>query len=231
MTNPLHNSQSLKKISIFKGLQETDYLKIFQKGKISVYNKNSILAHQGEEMREVYFILEGKVKIFQIGEDGNQILLRVIGPGQPLAAVAVLENSSLPATAHALQKTVVFSLKKDTLLEVMSQYAVVGLQITQLLLKRIAELQQRLREMATERVEKRIARTLLRFAKSHGLVQKEGLLIDFPLTRQDLAEFTGTTLFTVSRLLKSWEEGGIILSGRKKIIIYKSEALKSFLED
>lgn len=227
----MHNDSFhvLKSIPIFKGLKENDYEQIFSKGKILSYSKNTTLLHQGESVDRILFILEGKIKVTQIGEDGNQVLLRVLGSGQPLAAVAVLENDLSPATAFALEKTKVFSLKKEQLLECMSKHASVSLKITQLLLKRISELQQRLREMATERVEKRIARTLLRFAKSQGKETKEGILIDFPLTRQDLAEFTGTTLFTVSRLLKNWENEKILKSARKKVILSNLEKLKTFL--
>lgn len=218
----------LKNIPIFKGLKESDYEQIFSKGKILNYPKNTTLLHQGENVDRILFILDGKVKVSQIGEDGNQVLLRVLGHGQPLAAVTVLENDLSPATAFSLEPTKVFALKKDQFLDCMSKHASISLKITQLLLKRISELQQRLREMATECVEKRIARTLIRFVKSHGKESKEGVLIDFPLTRQDLAEFTGTTLFTVSRLLKNWEKEKILKSGRKKVILLNLEKLKLF---
>ena len=112
----------------------------------------------------------------------------------------------------------------------MSQYPPIALSITQLLLKRIAELQKRFREIATEKVETRIARTLLRFASHHGIKNPRGLLIDFPLTRQDLAEFTGTTLFSVSRLLKNWEREGLLESGRKRVTLLQVEKLKLILK-
>ncbi|MBF0493050.1 MAG: Crp/Fnr family transcriptional regulator [Deltaproteobacteria bacterium] len=225
------DAHSLKKVPILKGLHDSDYTRIFSLGKIKHFQKNISLFNQGDEAAAVLIILEGKIKISQIGEDGNQVLLRVLGPGQLLAGVAVLENGTYPATGNTLEKTTLFCLDKTALLLLMSQYPPIALSIIQLLLKRIEELQKRFREIATERVEIRIARTLLHFASQHGIKKPEGILIDFPLTRQDLAEFTGTTLFSVSRLLKTWEREEILESGRKKVTLLQVEKLKSILKE
>ncbi len=231
MKNLSFDFQALKKIPIFKGLRDVDYSKIFHLGKIKRFQKNISLFHQGDEAEGIFIILEGKIKISQIGEEGNQVLLRVLGPGQLVAGIAVLENGTYPGTGTTLEKTTIFCLDKADFLHLMSQYPPVALGIVQLLLKRISELQKRFREIATEKVEVRISRTLLRFASYHGIKKPEGILIDFPLTRQDLAEFTGTTLFSVSRLLKSWEREGLVESGRKRVTLLKVEKLKSILEE
>ena len=85
--------------------------------------------------------------------------------------------------------------------------------------------------MATERVEQRIARTLARLANQIGRQTETGILIDAPLTRQDLAEMTGTTLFTVSRTLKAWERDGILEVGREKVTIADPHRLVVLGED
>jgi CRP-like cAMP-binding protein len=90
---------------------------------------------------------------------------------------------------------------------------------------------EKLREMATERVEQRIARTLARLANQIGKQTEAGILIDAPLTRQDLAEMTGTTVFTVSRTLKSWEREGILQVGREKVTITNPHRLVVLGED
>jgi CRP-like cAMP-binding protein len=96
---------------------------------------------------------------------------------------------------------------------------------------RLQESQARVRELSTERVERRIAHALLRLAGQAGKPVGSGIRIDFPISRQDVAEMTGTTLHTVSRTFSAWEEQGIVESGRQKITIRKPDALLAIAED
>ena len=84
---------------------------------------------------------------------------------------------------------------------------------------RLQEAHTRIVEMSTEQVERRIAHALLRLAKQAGRRIDQGVQIDFPISRQDVAEMTGTTLHTVSRTLSAWEQQGLIESGRQRIVI------------
>jgi CRP-like cAMP-binding protein len=96
---------------------------------------------------------------------------------------------------------------------------------------RSVELQERLKEMQTERVERRIAHTIGRLVVQAGRRTAESIEIDFPITRQDLAEMTGTTLHTVSRTLSEWEAAGIVASRRQKVVILRPHALVAIAED
>jgi CRP-like cAMP-binding protein len=82
----------------------------------------------------------------------------------------------------------------------------------------------------TERVERRVARALLKLADHAGRKAPGGVEIDFPLSRQDLAEMTGTTLFTVSRLLSGWDEKGLIKAERQRVTVLSAEALQTIAE-
>jgi CRP-like cAMP-binding protein len=83
----------------------------------------------------------------------------------------------------------------------------------------------------TERVERRVARALLRLVHDAGRRVEGGVEVAFPVSRQDIAEMTGTTLYTVSRLLSAWEERGIVRSGRRRIVLIKPDALVAIAED
>jgi CRP-like cAMP-binding protein len=107
----------------------------------------------------------------------------------------------------------------------------VTLNAVQFVAGRLHDLQRRHRQLMTERVERRVARALLRLVHEAGRRVDAGVEIDFPVSRQDIAEMTGTTLYTVSRLLSSWEERGIVRSGRQRIILTKPHALVVLAED
>ena len=97
--------------------------------------------------------------------------------------------------------------------------------------RRLQEVQSRFRELATERVERRVGRALLRLARQAGKKTDEGIEIGFPLTRQDLAELTGTTLFTVSRILSEWESQGIVSGSRQRVVLKEPHRLVAIAED
>jgi CRP-like cAMP-binding protein len=110
-------------------------------------------------------------------------------------------------------------------------YPVIRDNIIHIMGRQIAEFQSRIRELSTQRVERRIARAILRLAQQSGVKTEQGVLINLPLSRQDLAEMTGTTLYTVSRFLKQWESQGLVLSKREKVIITHPHGLVSIAED
>ena len=97
--------------------------------------------------------------------------------------------------------------------------------MTELMYAHLKDMQNRFRELATKRVERRVARALLRLASQAGRRLEDGLLIDLPLSRQGIAEMTGTTLYTVSRLISEWERYGILIAGRERLVIRDPRAL------
>lgn len=99
------------------------------------------------------------------------------------------------------------------------------------LAQRVQELQQRNLELATERVERRIAHVLLRLVRASGRKAETGILIDFPLSRQDIAEMSGTTLYTVSRTLNAWQQKGLVEIGRERVLICNPHGLVAIAED
>ena len=113
----------------------------------------------------------------------------------------------------------------------MERFPSIAIKALELLGEELADIRSRYQELATERVERRVARALLRLVGQAGTKTEGGVLIDFPLSRQDLAELTGTTLHTVSRILSSWEHKGIIESGRRRIVICQPHGLVTIAED
>jgi CRP-like cAMP-binding protein len=113
----------------------------------------------------------------------------------------------------------------------MSRHSRIAMNAVTLMGERYQDLQVRLRELATEKVERRIAHTLLRLSQQAGRRTARGIEIAFPLSRQDLAEMTGTTLHTVSRTLSGWEARGLVDSGRRRVIVVKPEALAEVGEE
>lgn len=211
--------QMLLQSQIFRGLEKEKLRDFIHLGQWKALKKGNLLFRQGDQAKSLFILTEGKVKLTQLNPDGNQVVLRILGPKQLLAAISAIEDSPYPATAEILEKATVFACKRGDLLDLMKNEAQIGINVMKILIARIQELQDRFRELATQKVETRLYKALLRLSKQLGRPMPEGILIDLSLSRQDLAEITGSTLYTVSRILTQWEKLGWIRSQKKKILL------------
>ncbi|HRR27368.1 MAG TPA: Crp/Fnr family transcriptional regulator [Acidobacteriota bacterium] len=186
---------------------------------------------QGAEARYLYVVLKGRVKISRITPEGHQIVVRYAGAGDLFGCVPLYGGSEYPATGEAVTASEALSWNRMTMDRLMRSCSPIALNALELLGQELSDIRSRYQELVTEKVERRVARALLRLINQSSRKVDAGILIDFPLSRQDLAEITGTTLHTVSRILSAWEQRGIVASGRRKIVISRPRALLSIAED
>jgi CRP/FNR family transcriptional regulator, nitrogen oxide reductase regulator len=187
---------------------------------------------QGDPATHAYVLMQGRVKMVQLTPSGQQITLRMMTPGQTYGGIAMLNpKAGYPATALAVENSTALAWETSALRKLAEQEPRLSLNIMQLMHGYITELQTRQQALVTARVEQRIARTLLKLAAQSGKQVEEGVLIDMPLTRQDVAEMSGTTLFTVSRMLNEWERNGLLKIGREQVIICNPHGLVRLADD
>jgi CRP-like cAMP-binding protein len=186
---------------------------------------------EGDPTSAVFLLVDGKVKLLQVTTQGQQVIHGYVRKGEVFGIVAALNEALYPVSAQAINDCLALFWNEEDINRLIKDFPQIAINIARILAQRIQVYQDRVRELATQRVERRIARTLLRLAQQAGRKIESGVLIDIPLTRQDLAEMTGTTLFTVSRTLKQWESKGLIFSKREQVIIRYPHGLVSIAED
>jgi CRP-like cAMP-binding protein len=186
---------------------------------------------QSDPATRFYVLLHGRVRLTQVTAEGQQVILRFITPGEGMGIVAALGTMDYPASAEALDACQALMWEGTAVAALMERYPRLALNGMRLLAQRVREFQDRLRELATERVERRVARMLLRLARQSGHKVAGGILIDLPLSRQTLAEMTGTTLYTVSRILSQWEAQNLVESGRERVVIRHPHGLVVIADD
>ncbi len=221
----------LRESVFFSGLSDADILLVCRSGVSRKVPVGEYIFIQGDPAERVYLLLHGRIKLTQSGADGQQVLVRILGPNGLFGAVALSAGEMYPVTAEAADDCRTLSWTKQVIMDFIPRLPQLALNTIQMMAGHVMEFQDRFRQLATERVERRLARTLLRLASQTGRKVDEGVLIDLPLTRQDLAEMTGTTLYTVSRLLSQWEEHGLVISGRERVVIRFPHGLVSIAED
>lgn len=187
---------------------------------------------EGEPARFFYVVRSGQVKFTHMSAEGHEVILRVIGPGEPFGGVAAFSSkATYPVTARALDPSEAHAWDGAVVTALMHRFPVIAINAARMVADRLHELQRQHHQLMTERVERRIARALLRLAQHAGRRVEGGVEIDFPLSRQDLAQMTGTTLFTVSRILSGWQDEGVLATARRRVIIRKPHHLVRIAED
>ncbi|MBN1288431.1 MAG: Crp/Fnr family transcriptional regulator [Actinobacteria bacterium] len=221
---------SLSETAAFKGLGEAERAQIYNYGERRIHKPEAVLFREGEPALRLYLVVEGGLKLTKLHEEGKETVVRYIRPGDFTAAAAVFSEKKYPATAKAVSSTEVVSWDQPAMWRILNDYPRFTVNLLQVAVERLDEIQNRLLELQVEKVEQRLARALLRLMEQSGKRTDEGILINFRLTRQELADYTGTTLYTVSRTLSGWEKKGWISSGREKIVVTDPHALVAFSE-
>ena len=181
--------QSLAAMELFRGLPPSALESAAACARVRRLPKDMCIFNQGDDSVRAHAIIEGGVRIAQSGSDGAQVVIRFIGPAEMFGTVALFTDKRYPADAITLAETLEASWSEDELL---------GLD--------------RVRELATQRAERRVTHAVLRLARQAGHSTVDGTAIEFPLRRKDLADIAGTTLHTASRILTGWEKAGLLTS-------------------
>ena len=230
MNEKLYSLDAYSQSDLFVGIAPEKLGDIFCRGHRRLLGSGESLFHEGDPALKCYFVLKGRFKLVKLHEQGKEAILRYIDSGELTAAVSVFQEKDYPVTAIVVGDAEVVGWDKDTMLKLMLEYAPLAVNMLGFALDRIDELQTRYLELCAEQVEQRVARALLRIMRKSSHKISTGVQIDFRLSRKDLADYTGTTLYTVSRTLSLWEKKGWIKSGREQIVVTNPHALVKFAE-
>lgn len=227
----MHTEAVLQNVMFFQGLDHTALTVVAQAATMRRSTVGTFLFHEGDRATTFFVLVEGRVRLTQVTQDGRQVILGFLGPGEGVGIVAAIPNAEYPLSVQIDQNGTLLCWDSAALLALMERYPIIAYHTLRMVAGRFVDLQTRYRELATERVERRIARAVLRLVRQSGRKDTDGVLIDMPLSRQDLAEMTGTTLYTVSRTLSHWEQEGLIATGREWVRVCSPHALVTIAED
>ncbi|OQM75923.1 Crp/Fnr family transcriptional regulator [Manganibacter manganicus] len=209
----------------FQGLAPDDMDRILGLARSLRVPKDQPIFEQEVQAHSFFLLLDGHVRVVKSTPGGQDVIVRYISAGELIGIAHALGLTAYPATAIAAVDCVVLAWAGSLWAEFAAKYPAFGSNTFRTVGNRLQDAHARVVEMATEQVEQRVANALLKLVRQTGKRTDEGLLIDFPISRQDIAEMTGTTLHTVSRLLVAWEEKGLVKSGRQKVTVVQPHRL------
>jgi len=218
-------------LDAFQGLAGEDLDEILARARARRFKRKVAIFQQGADADAFFVLLDGRLKVIQTTAEGQQIIVGFVDPGALFGIAAAFGRRDYPATAIAAAESVTLAWDMSYWNPHVTRYPNVATSALRMLGGRLQEQHTRIREMSTQRVERRIAHVLLRLARQAGRKIESGVEIDFPIARQDLAEMTAATLFTVSRIMSAWEQQGIIEGGRQHIVLRDPHALVKIAED
>lgn len=224
-------SSLLAASSLMNGLSPVELDRMIAEGRLREMPRGEFFFHQGDDATTLYILVEGRAKLSQVSGDGTQVIVNYFGPGDELGIIVALSGMPYPLSAEAIERCMAISWHRDQMKELMIEYPRLALNGIEMIGRRFARLQQRFQEVATQRVEQRVARALMRLTRQFGRRTPEGVLLDMPLTREDLAQMTGTNLYNVSRILSKWEHAGFVHTSRSQIVLSKVHELVGIAED
>lgn len=214
----------------FEGLSPADLDVVLAHARTMRYPRDSAVFEQDAPATSFFLLLEGHVRVARITPEGEQVTSRYTNEGEMFGLGVAMGQATYPATAIAAVDCVALAWPASAW-PILSQrfpgfatfaYRTIG--------DWLQETHTQMQQLVTAQVEQRVAGALLRLIRQAGRKTAKGIEIDFPITRQDIAEMTATTLHTVSRLMSAWEEKGIVASGRQKVTIIDPHALMLIAE-
>jgi CRP-like cAMP-binding protein len=221
----------LAQIPIFQGLPDTALAEIMRISELRRIEQDCFFFMQGDPADYLFVLTEGRAKLCQLTPDGQQVILKFATPWQMIGALAIVGGDSYPVCCAAVEDCRALAWKNTRLADLQERYPLMALNAARWMACHVKETQDLFTQLATERVERRVARTLLRLISQIGHKEADGVHLDFPITRQDLAEMSGTTLFTVSRIVSQWEKQGLIEAGRERLTLKHPHGLVVIAED
>lgn len=207
---------------LFAGLSITTCTKIASRARPRVFARNELLFMQGQAIRTLVLVESGCVKLTRLNANGSEIILALRGRLDAIDLPAGPGSSHHTFAARALVKCKALTWNWSSI-EELKTTPQFNENIRSILTKHLEELQERYQEMSADKVERRVACAIIRMAKQFGIPSAGGAEIS--ISRQELAQMTGTTLFTVSRLISKWAELGLISPRREALSILDAEGL------
>jgi CRP/FNR family transcriptional regulator, nitrogen oxide reductase regulator len=188
------------------------------------FARNELLFRQGQPVQQLFLVRTGSVKITQLSAAGSEVILWMYGTANVLGVLAEPRSSYHTSTARAMEACTALTWDCTTMQSLTADYPQIRQNMSHILVNRLNELEERFREVATERVARRLALALIRLSKHVGKKAHDG--IEVFLSREELAQMTGTTLFTISRILSQWGREDFISPRRSSVLLRDPKRLE-----
>lgn len=203
-------TEVLAQIPLFRRISAEDRERIATVAQVRTCDRGDLVFEEADPSDFFYIVVTGRVKVYKRAPEGRDVILEMFGPGGPLGAVAAYESRPYPASAAALEPSTILLVPRQAFFTLLEQHPLLVRGLLSSLSLRLVELTTRLAELTGARVETRFARLFLKLADRLGRPERGGLFVPLALSRQELADLTGTTIETSIRIMSRWSKEDVL---------------------
>lgn len=217
----------LKNLPLFGDLDEEELVEIWNHVQTRSYKKSNIILFEEDPGDSLFIIKEGKVKITRLSEEGREVILSILGEGEFFGEMSILDGEARSANVIALADSEVFVLKRQDFINILTSNPQIAITLLEELAARIRKSDQQIEYLSLADAENRVAMTLLRLAEESGTFKMGQVTIEELPMQQDMANMSGTSRETISRMLSEFTEKEYIDRKGKKLIILDYDKFRS----
>jgi CRP-like cAMP-binding protein len=217
----------LSQAPIFRTLSAEDRVRVAQVAHVKSYAKGDLLFREGDPAESFFVVCTGRAKVFKMTPAGKDVILEIFGVGHPLGAVAVYEGRPFPASAMALEDTTCVLIPRQAFFALLQEHPSLVRGLLLGLTRRLMELTNRISDLTGGRVEPRVARLFLKMMAETGRPERGGIFVPTPLSRQEIADLTGTTIETCIRIMSRWGKEDLVRTEKEGFLIVDPKALEA----
>jgi CRP/FNR family transcriptional regulator, nitrogen oxide reductase regulator len=219
----------VQQFPFFAGMSKTDCEDIVSSALEKIFSPRQTIFAAGEPVRQIFLLTSGSLKLTQVGRKGSAVILGITGPGELLGACSCFLGDNHHETAHALQSSQVLVWEREIFESVWERFPTLWHNAEQILSQRLKELEERFREVSCDNITVRLSSELVRLLNQVGRTVNGA--VEIYLSQTELAQLTGMTVFTASRLISQWEQQGILGAKRGVLLIHDVPALVRLSEE
>jgi CRP/FNR family transcriptional regulator len=214
---------------VFKGVPLRELQGLATVAREQTYRAREVIFSEGEPALWFCVVRTGHVKIVRAARGGRDVVLELLGAGEPFGGVAVMERRDYPASAQATEPTVVLKIPRDPLIALSERHPSIVREMALMIGRRLRGAHDSVTSLAVDPVEARLAGALVRLAEREGTAGAGGVTLP-PLTRQSLADMTGTTVETTIRTLGRWLKSGLLVEREGRLRVADLDGLRELAE-
>ena len=219
--------QALRRAHVFSRLGSDDRRRLAEVARLHLYHRGEAVFSEGDPPDHFCTIVTGRVKVFKMTPSGKDVILEIFGAGDPLGAAAAYDGHPFPASAVAIEDSQVLLVPRQAFYALLESHPSLVRGLLAGLTLRLAEMAFRLAELTGGRVEPRFARLFLKLAHEQGRPERGGTFVPVALSRQELADMTGTTIETSIRIMSRWGKQRVVVTEKDGFLVLNRRELET----
>jgi CRP/FNR family transcriptional regulator, nitrogen oxide reductase regulator len=222
--------ETLRVIDRFSELPENILAELETRGRLVTKARGETLFFEGDECSALYVLASGSIKIAKTLESGKELIIDILGPGEGIGEVALIDELPFPATASAHTDASVYVLSRNDYFSLLETYPALHRAIIRDLAQRLRMINRRMKDVSGGNVEYRIAHLFLTLGERAGRQEGGHILLDIPLSRQQIADMVGTSIETAIRIMSKWGKAGFLEATKTGFVILDQASLENIGE-